>query len=55
MIKRDWKIVREGAEKGTWRLYNLSQERIELTDHAEHMPEEVKEIGNLWETRFGSP
>ncbi len=54
MIKGDWKIVREGAEKGTWHLYNLAREKTELTDHAQHMPEKVKELASLWESRFGS-
>jgi len=55
VIKGDWKIVREGAEKGTWHLYNLSREKTELTDYAQDMPEKVKELATLWETRFGSP
>jgi arylsulfatase len=54
VIKGDWKIVREGGKKGTWHLYNLSREKTELTDHAERMPEKVKELAILWETRFGS-
>ncbi len=55
VIKGDWKIVREGAGQGTWHLYNLTREKTELTDHAEHMPEKVEELAALWEARFGSP
>jgi len=55
VIKGDWKIVREGAEKGTWHLYNLTREKTELTDHAERMPDKVKELAALWEARFELP
>jgi len=55
VIKGDWKIVREGAGKGPWHLYKLIQEKTELTDHAKHRPEKVKELASLWEGRFGSP
>jgi arylsulfatase len=53
LIKGDWKIVREGGEKGKWHLYNLTREKTEMTDHAARMPEKVKELAALWETRFG--
>lgn len=55
VIKGDWKIVREGGEKGTWHLYNLTREKTEITDHAEDMPEVVEELATLWEARFSSP
>lgn len=55
VIKGDWKIVREGGEKGAWYLYNLTQEKTELTDHAGRMPDKVKELAALWETRFKLP
>ena len=47
VIKGDWKIVREGAGKGKWHLYNLTREKTEITDHAERMPEKVKELADL--------
>ncbi len=54
VIKGDWKIVRERGEKGKWHLYNLTREKTEITDHAERMPEKVKELATLWESRFGA-
>ena len=54
VIKGDWKIVRERGEKGKWHLYNLTREKTEITDHAECMPEKVKELAALWESRFGA-
>ncbi len=54
LIKGDWKIVREERGDNRWHLYNLTREKTEITDHAERMPEKVKELAVLWETRFGS-
>ncbi|MCF7955620.1 MAG: arylsulfatase, partial [Phycisphaerae bacterium] len=52
IIKGDWKIVREKRGDNKWHLYNLTREKTEITDHAEQMPEKVKELAALWQARF---
>ena len=55
IIKGDWKIVREMAPYGDeeWHLYKITLEKTEISNYAEDMPEKVKELATLWDTRFG--
>ena len=43
----DWKLVRAHRQK--WSLYNLDQDRTELTDIAASYPERVTEMKNMWQ------
>lgn len=51
VIKGDWKVVAEG--KGPWELHNITQEKTEITNLAEDMPDKVDPLVRLWENRFG--
>ena len=42
----DWKIA--SAKLGKWELYNLAEDRTELSDLAEMHPERVKEMVAQW-------
>jgi arylsulfatase len=53
VIKGYWKIVREGGREGRWYLYNISQEKTEMTDLADQRPTKVRELAALWDARFG--
>lgn len=44
----DWKLVAKGAD-GEWELYNLRNDRTELHDVSQSMPERVAELRALWE------
>jgi len=48
MRDRDWKIVRHGS-KASWELYDLSQDRTELSDLAAEHPDRVAEMAGKWE------
>ena len=52
VVKGDFKIVREG--RGSWALYNLAQERTEITNLADKQPEKVAELSRIWEARWGN-
>jgi len=52
VIRGDWKVIREGGDRGTWKLYNLSKEKTEMTDLSDQNPELVEELSALWEARF---
>ena len=43
----DWKLLAAHGEK--WQLYNVKEDRTELTDLAESRPEKVKELHELYE------
>ncbi|MDE0102378.1 MAG: arylsulfatase [Bryobacterales bacterium] len=47
----DWKLVskRSMPENGQWELYNIAQDRSELNDLANEMPERVGELAGLWQ------
>ena len=36
-------------ENGQWELYNIAQDRSELNDLANEMPERVGELAGLWQ------
>jgi arylsulfatase len=42
-----WKLVANGP-KGAWELYDLSQDRSEMTDVAARHPERVAQLGQRW-------
>ena len=44
----DWKLVAKGA-KGKWELYNLADDRTELNNLAEQMPEKADELAAKWQ------
>ena len=41
----DWKLV---SQKKAWALYNLAEDRSEITDLSEKYPEKVKELKTLY-------
>jgi arylsulfatase A-like enzyme len=43
----DWKLVARG-EKGPWELYNLVDDRTEMYNLADKMPDKVKELNDAW-------
>eukprot|EP00752_Nemacystus_decipiens_P015009 g13365.t1 len=43
-----WKLVRGGADK-PWELYDMANDRSEMNDLAQAMPEKVKELAENWE------
>ena len=45
----DWKLV-SLPRQDNWELYNLAQDRTELNDLAEEMPEKVEELKQIWQT-----
>jgi arylsulfatase len=49
---QDWKLVSKSTEKvpyiGEWELYNLKNDKTELTDLAKKYPGKVKELENMW-------
>ncbi len=47
----DWKLVskRSRPENGRWELYNIAEDRSELNDLAESMPEKVAELARMWQ------
>jgi arylsulfatase A-like enzyme len=45
--KGDWKLVSAGP-KGSWELYNLKTDRIEMTNLAAKQPEIVQELSDEW-------
>jgi arylsulfatase len=47
--KGDWKLVAKG-KKAPWELYDLSQDRSEITDLARKHPDRVRQLTTLWET-----
>ena len=46
--KGDWKLVAKGAN-GPWELYNLQDDRTELTDRSESAPELAKMLSEMWQ------
>ena len=44
----DWKIVAAGKD-GPWELYNLSVDRGETRNLAEHQPGKVRELAAIWQ------
>jgi len=44
----DWKLVAAGMNQ-PWELYNMANDRSELHNLAEQMPELVQELSELWE------
>ena len=46
--KGDWKLVAKGAN-GPWELYNLQDDRTELTDRSESAPELAKMLAEMWQ------
>jgi arylsulfatase len=44
----DWKLVAKGV-KGKWELYNLADDRTELDNLAEQMPERVEQLTAKWQ------
>ena len=48
----DWKLVRQG--KAPWELYDLKNDRTELTDLAAKYPDRAKALAEEWETWFAS-
>ena len=49
VLKGDWKLVTNGAVKGPWELYNLSEDRCEMNDLSAKMPDKVAELKKLWQ------
>ncbi len=47
----DWKLVAAGQD-GPWELYDLSVDRSEMTDLADHHPDKVHEMAQLWQTQL---
>ena len=47
----DWKLVSKfsAPESGRWELYNIKQDRSELNDLAEAMPDRVAEMSAQWQ------
>jgi len=45
----DWKLVRHGGQ-GSWELYDLANDRTELTDLAGREPDRVKQLAAQWQT-----
>jgi arylsulfatase len=43
----DWKLVAAGAE-APWELYNLGQDRTEMSNLTTTMPEKVRELEKIW-------
>lgn len=43
----DWKLVRVGLN-GNWELYNLADDRTELSDLARQEPDRVKDLSEKW-------
>jgi arylsulfatase A-like enzyme len=41
-----WKLVRD--HPGGWELYNIDEDRTELVDRAEELPELVAELAEMW-------
>jgi arylsulfatase len=48
----DWKLVRQGG--APWELYNLKDDKTELNDLADKLPEKSQELRRLWEAWFVS-
>ncbi|MFL2870473.1 MAG: sulfatase-like hydrolase/transferase [Pirellulaceae bacterium] len=46
--KGDWKLVAKGAN-GPWELYNLQDDRTEMTDRSEAAPELAKMLADMWQ------
>lgn len=43
-----WKLVAKGVN-GPWELYDIDQDRTELNDLADQMPDKVKQLANKWD------
>ncbi|MHC4212589.1 MAG: arylsulfatase [Planctomycetota bacterium] len=52
VIKGNYKVIREGRRK--WQLHNTANDKTEMTDLAEKMPEKVKQLTALWEKKFNN-
>lgn len=54
IIDGDWKLVgkrlagNKGLDERKWELYNLAEDRTELNNLADQMPEKVKELSAKW-------
>lgn len=50
----NWKLVgkkvarNKGCDENMWELYNLSEDRTELNNLAEKMPEKVRDMSVQW-------
>ncbi len=44
----DWKIVSRTDDEDRWKLYNLAEDRNELDDLAQKMPEKTREMADRW-------
>ena len=51
MRQGKWKLVSKysAPEEGRWELYDLDEDRSELTDLATQMPERVEEMAAMWQ------
>jgi len=54
VIKGDWKVIRESRGRKPWELHNTANDKTEMTNLAEKMPEKVKELAGLWEAKYGA-
>ena len=46
-VRRYWKLVREYEKP--WELFNLSNDRSELTNLSEQYPERAQQMQQMWE------
>ncbi|MFO7975426.1 MAG: arylsulfatase [Candidatus Hydrogenedentota bacterium] len=47
VMEGDWKLV--ATKRGDWELYNLAEDRTELNDLSETMPERAKSLFEAWD------
>ena len=48
-IRKDgWKLVRTGRKKGKWELYQIDEDRVELTNLAAKYPDMVEALSAQW-------
>ncbi len=45
----DWKIVSRTGEDDRWRLYNLAEDRNELNDLSQKMPDRLRAMAERWQ------
>jgi arylsulfatase A-like enzyme len=50
VIKGNYKVIRGGRRK--WQLHNTANDKTEMTDLAEKMPEKLKQLTALWDAKF---
>jgi len=44
----DWKLIATGTD-GPWELYDMSTDRCEQVNLAEHQPDRALELADLWQ------